>query len=250
MFANKEGSNMNIAIIDDLAECRSDIQSCLHRFFKLHYAMESLCTKEFSCGEDFLSAFRKDAYDLIFIDQYMQSLSGIDTAKKIREIDRLVTLVFITTSKEHAIDSYQVRASGYLLKPFSYEAFEHTLLLLGIEKLRNARFICIQNEKILLREILWCDVSGHYVHIHTQERGNLRCRTRFAEVADMLLDYPQFLPCYKGCLVNLDHVERLDELCFVLTSGDRILFSKRERKKIENGYHTYLFQKAREEELL
>ncbi|WP_455684336.1 LytR/AlgR family response regulator transcription factor [Thomasclavelia sp.] len=241
---------MRIAIIDDILECRNHIYSCLQHFFKKHYTREYLCIEKFTCGEDFLSVFQKSSYDLIFIDQYMQSLSGIDTAKQIREVDKLVTLVFITTSRDHAIDSYKVRASGYLLKPFSYEDFEQTMILQDITRLRNARFICLQDEKILLREILWCDVDGHYIHIHTQQRGDLRYRTPFVTVSNMLLKYPQFLTCYKGCIVNLDHVERLDKLVFILTTGDKILFSKRDKKKIEDSYHTYLFQKTREEELL
>lgn len=241
---------MKIAIIDDLIECRKDIESCLHKFFKKHYVDENIYIEEYSSGENFLCSFQKSAYDLIFIDQYMQELSGIETARQIREFDKLVILVFITTSRDYAIDSYQVRAGGYLLKPFSYDDFEQTLLLLDLAKLRNARFICLQNEKMLLREILWCDVDGHYIHIHTQQRGTLRYRIPFATISDMLLEYPQFLTCYKGCIVNLDNVDYLDELAFVLMSGDRILFSIRDRKKIENCYHTYLFQKAREEDLL
>ena len=69
-------------------------------------------------------------------------------------------------------------------------------------------------------------------------------------MADKLLAYPQFLTCYKGCIVNLDHAERINDLDFLLTNGETVLFSKRDRKKIENDYHTYLFQKAREEGLL
>lgn len=241
---------MNIAIIDDLLECRNDIQSCLRRFFSQHYDSESLCVKEYSSGEDFMSAFQKDTFDVIFIDQYMHGLSGMDTAKQIRQVDELVALVFITTSRDHAIESYQVRAGGYLLKPFSYMDFEQTMFMLGIARLRNARFICVQDEKILLREILWCDLEGHYIQIHTNLRGTLRYRIPFGKIADRLLEYPQFLTCYKGCIVNLDQVEKLDELEFLLMNGKRILFSKRDRKQIESDYHTYLFQKAREEELL
>lgn len=240
---------MKAAIIDDLAECRNDIQFCLHRFFSHHYAEEILQIETFNNGEDFLSAYKKESYDLIFIDQYMDGLSGMDTARQIRMNDDFVPLVFITTSKDYAIESYQVRASGYLLKPFSYENFEQTLLFIDMIKLRNACYICIQDEKILLREILWCDVDGHYMAIHTCQHGILRYRIPFAKVANMLLDYPQFLTCYKGCIINLDQVERMEELAFLLETGDKILFSKRDKKNIENRYHKYLFQKARKEEL-
>lgn len=241
---------MRIAIIDDILECRNEIQSCLRRFFSEHYSDEPLFTEEFLNGEDFISAFTTDKYDLIFIDQYMAGLSGIDTAKLIRQSDELAALVFITTSRDHAVESYQVKARGYLLKPFAYEDFEQTLMLLGMSSLRNARFITVHDEKILLREILWCDIIGQYIQIHTQQRGTLRNRLPFGTLAERLLCYPQFLTCYRGCIVNLDHVVLMNETEFLLTNGKKILFPRRDKKKIEDSYHTYLFQKMREEELL
>lgn len=242
--------HMKIAVIDDQGECRNEISSCIQRFFSERYKDEKLLIEEFASGEEFLSVFLKDSYELIFIDQYMKSLSGIDTAKQIRLTDSLVPIIFITTSRDHAIDSYQVRATGYLVKPFTYADFENTMLLQDMEKLRNARFINIQEDKVLLREIIWCDMSGHYLQIHTSKKGVLRYRTAFSSIADSLIQYPQFLSCFKGCIVNLDYVNRLDELSFMLKTGDRIIFSNRDRKKIECEYHAYLFQKAREEELL
>lgn len=109
---------MKIAIIDDLVECRNAIQSCLYRFFSKHYVEEFIHIEEFISGEDFLSIFRKDSYDTIFIDQYMDGLSGIDTAKKIRMNDTFVPLIFITTSRDHAIDSYQVAGKRLPCKTF------------------------------------------------------------------------------------------------------------------------------------
>ena len=241
---------MQVAIIDDLAVCRQEIKEYLLRYIRENYQGEEPELDEFESGTRFLDAFRPQVYDVIFIDQYMDGLSGIETAWKIRQSDELVSLVFVTTSRDHAIDSYQVKAGGYLLKPFSYADFEHTLSMLSIAKIRNARFICLEEDRILLREILWCDVDGHYVQVHTEQRGIRRYRIPFSNLTAMLLCYPQFQTCYKGCIVNLDHVERLDKLDFLLRTGKRLPFSKRDRKKIEMNYHTYLFQKAREEDLL
>lgn len=241
---------MKIAIIDDLIECINEIRNCLNCFFQEHYIYENLTIKEFFSGEEFLTDFKKDSFDLIFIDQYMNGLSGINTAKNIRQIDELVVLVFITSSRDHAIDSYQVRASGYLLKPFTYVDFKNTLSIIGMEKLKNARFIDIENEKILLREILWCNIDGHYIQIHTTQRGILRYRLPFKTITDKLINYSQFLTCYKGCIINLDHVDQIDDADFILITGEKVAFSKRYKKKIETDYHSYLFQRAREDNLL
>lgn len=242
---------MRISIVDDLAECREALTECLLRYFRVHYAGETPLIDKFESGDDFLSRFFPETYDLILIDQYMNGLSGMDTARKIRLADPLAVLVFVTTSREHAVDSYSVRASGYLVKPFTYEAFEATVELAGVEKIRSARFFRLQDEKIFLREIFWCDRDGHYTQIHTARRGVLRFRTPFAELEEILSPYPQFLHCYRGCVINLERVNRIDEIdTFLLDSGEQILFSQRNRKKIETAYHTWLFRRTREDDFL
>lgn len=242
---------MRIAIIDDLAKSRVLLTDCLYRYLQEYYAGDTTLIDEFESGEQFLTHFSLKNYDLIFIDQYMDGLSGMETAHKIRMTDSLTALVFVTTSKDHAVDSYGVRASGYLVKPFSYEDFEATMKLARVEKIRSAQFFLFEDKKILLREILWCNQDGHYTQIHTVKRGILRFRSPFLELEEMLSAYSQFLTCYRSCIVNLEHVDRVDEMdTFLLDNGEKILFSQRERKKIEAAYHAWLFRQEREENLL
>ena len=241
---------MRAAIIDDLESCREDLRKCLHQYLNGHYAGETPAVGEFSSGEDFLSQFQPEAWDVIFIDQYMDGLSGIDTARKIREKDKLAALVFVTTSVSHAVESYGVRACGYLVKPYDYGDFEKTMELAGVEKIRSARFVRVEQEKVLLREILWCDKDEHYTQIHTDRRGVLRFRLPFGELAGLLAPYPQFFPCYKGCIVNAERVERIDALVFRMDNGAGVPFAQREKKKLEGLYSSYLFQREREDALL
>lgn len=241
---------LKAAIIDDLAVCRENIQNCLNRYLNEQYAGEMPAVECFSSGEEFLSRFTPGVYDIIFIDQYMSGLSGIDTAKKIREHDPLTALIFVTSSRNHAIDSYEVRACGYLVKPYEYNDFKKTMNLAGLEKIRSARFIRLEDTKILLRDILWCERSDHYVELHTDSLGILRFRLSFSELSGLLSRYPQFLTCYKGCLVNLERVECMDTLDFRLDTGETVPFAKRERKRIEALYHDYLFRCEREDLLL
>lgn len=240
---------MKAAIIDDLASCRGEIRACLNRYLDENYAGETPVIEDFESGEEFLAHFTPEAYDIIFIDQYMNGLSGMDTAVKIREKDDVVAVVFVTTSIDHAIESFGVRACGYLVKPLSYEKFEKTIELARLAKIRNARFIRMEKNKILLREILWCSQAGHYVEVLTEKRGTFRFRIPFGEFTKQLTFYPQFLTCYKGCIVNLERVQRIDELDFVMDTGERVPFSARDRKKIERLFDEYTFQREREDGL-
>lgn len=240
---------MKVAIIEDLAACREEIRSCLERYLDENYTGETPVTQDYESGEDFLSYGTKENWDIIFIDQYMNGLSGIDTAKKIRERDELVALIFVTSSLNHAIESFSVQASGYLVKPYSYQQFKKTMELARLDKIRNARFICMEKDKILLREILWCSQDYHYVEVHTDKRGIFRFRMPFGEFTKYLIPYPQFLICYKGCVVNMERAERIDGLDFIMDTGGKIPFSGRDRKKIETLFDEYLFRREREEGL-
>jgi len=240
---------MKAAIIDDLAICREEMRESLKRYLDETYSGDMPVIREFESGEDFLSHFRPGDYDIIFIDQYMDGLSGINTAKRIREKDELAALVFVPTSLSHAIDSYEVRACGYLVKPYTYEKFRKTMELTRLEKIRSARFISVEQNKFLLREILWCDRDGHYIQIHTEKRGMFRSRIPFAELTGLLAPYRQFVNCYKSCIVNMDRVEQVDGLDFLLDTGDRVPFSGRKKKEMEELFDEYLFWREREDEM-
>ncbi|WP_343209900.1 LytTR family DNA-binding domain-containing protein [Anaerolentibacter hominis] len=241
---------MRAAIIDDVDRCRESLRSSLRRYLDGHYMGELPVIEDFTCGEDFLSAGLMKEWDIIFIDQFMTGISGMDIARAIRQKDKLVSIIFVTASRNHAVESYGVRACGYLVKPYAYEDFEKTMEMAGIEKIRKARFICPEGEKIMLHEILWCDRDSHYTQIHTERRGIFRFRIPFMKVAEMLAPYPQFLSCYKGCIVNAERVKYIDGFDFLMDTGVRVPFARREKRKLEELYSSYLFQQGREDTLL
>lgn len=241
---------MKIAIIDDIKQCRDDLTRDIQHFTEEYYSGETIDIKEFESGISFLEQFIPETYDMIFIDQYMDGLSGIETAVKIRHWDNFSAIIFVTSSREHAVESYSVRACGYLVKPYAYEDFVRAMQLANIMKIRNGRFITVAGEKVLLREIFWCDKEEHYVRIHTESRGILRLRLSFAELEQHLSPYPQFLSCYRGCLINMDRAVCIESLSFIMENGDSVPFRKRDCKVIEKKYDQYMFHRVREDLLI
>ena len=73
----------------------------------------------FTSGEDFLGAFEPGKYQILFQDIYMINggLNGIEVCHKIREIDNELSIIFISSSREHGPDTYDVDASYYMFKP-------------------------------------------------------------------------------------------------------------------------------------
>mgnify|MGYP000579813685 CR=1 FL=1 len=106
---------MNIAICDDEILFTRELSSLLKHWAEKNNL--SLTLYPYSNGDDLLTALRTIPVDLIFLDIIMPLLNGIDTAREIRSMGLTVPVIFLTSSREFALDSYDVKAFHYLLKP-------------------------------------------------------------------------------------------------------------------------------------
>ena len=112
---------MRIAIVDDLETERAQLKTRLARQLRLCGAEAELL--EFESGESFLAAEKEQRFTAAFLDIYMHGMSGMDAAKELRKTDTDCLLVFTTTSTDHALEGFQVRALHYLVKPFPRRSF-------------------------------------------------------------------------------------------------------------------------------
>ena len=103
---------MRVAFIyDDTNELK-----ILHTYFNDLADPSTISIDDFSSGEEFLSRFTAGLYDLVILDIFMGDLTGVDVARKIRETDHNVRLVFCTTSNDFASESYEVAACSKFWK--------------------------------------------------------------------------------------------------------------------------------------
>lgn len=244
---------MNIAIVDDLKEDRDKVSLYLHEYFAESIPSRALKVDHFINGETFIKGFTPYTYQIIFMDYYMDEMSGLELAKAIRKLDASVTLIFTTISQDYAIAGYTVKASGYLVKPVAYSELKELLSFLEIEELYHQEYIEIINGystyRVLIADIVYCDISGHYTQIHLQDGKMERTRMTFHQVIDLLEPYPQFLSCYRGCTVNMDHIKSLDDFCFITSDFERVPIRMKEYSKISQTYFDYVFMKTRKKKL-
>ncbi len=116
---------MRVAICDDLKTDRQHILKLLDQFSKEeNITFEAY---EFENGESLETSFKKQSFDIVFLDIYMTGVKGIDVAKNVKELYPEVIIIFTTTSKEFAIESYALNVEGYIVKPVNYKQFHSTL---------------------------------------------------------------------------------------------------------------------------
>lgn len=87
---------MRIALVDDSEIERGILLSLITDYgYEKQILFESDC---FESGDAFLSSFSYDKYDIVFMDIFMNGMSGVETARKMRQIDSHVILIFLTAS--------------------------------------------------------------------------------------------------------------------------------------------------------
>ncbi len=122
---------LRIATVDDNSADLKEIRMCLSHYFQKRAGQTPIdyTISAYTSGPSFLENFEKGDYDLILLDIYMPRMTGMQVAEEIRAIDDEAWIIFLTTSRDHALESYNVFASGYVLKPLLENAPQLETLL-------------------------------------------------------------------------------------------------------------------------
>ena len=200
----------------------------------------------FHNGESFLEAWKDNSYDLILLDIYMDELLGVDVARKVRETDLDVRIVFCTTSNEFASESYEVGANYYLQKPVSLASFQRMLKMIRLDDYEENRFITLPDgQKIVLRNITYTEYYNHSILIHSKKREDLQTRMSQTEWETLLSEYSFLYGCSKGIVVNFHEVETQADGMFILKDGNFVPISRRKSKDALEAFAHFRFEQMR-----
>lgn len=231
---------MKIAIVDD------DVQALEKLCAYMSELTDTSDIDTFSSGEKLLSVWSADMYDLIILDIFMDRLTGMETARRIRETDSNVLIVFATSSNEFASESYEVNACYYLHKPFGKERVQAMLDRLGLEELELRRPLTLPGgRKIPLRCIVYADFASHCVTLHCKTGEDITIRMPFSDFEPQLCGYPFFFSPCKGVIVNFHEVVRQGADTFVLSNGDSVPISRRRAREVREAYSAFCFDRLR-----
>ena len=202
---------IRVAIVEDEAEIREQLMGYVQRYTRQYGTVFEV--KTFADGLEILEDYRP-VYDLILLDIEMKHLDGMETARRIRELDPEVMLVFITNMAQYAIKGYAVGALDYVLKPVPYFAFSQQLQKVEEQLRRRTRhYLAVPVEGGLRRldtsRIYYIESEGHRVHFYTEE-GDFAAPGALKTLEEKLADRP-FARCNSGYLVNLAQVQAVQQ---------------------------------------
>lgn len=234
LLCTKGGLQINIAIVDDqTSEC--EILTALLQVYEAEQG-QPLKVQEFHNCIDLLGDYQQGKFDVIFMDIFLDEESGMDCAMKIRQLDETVNIIFLTTSSEFGVKSYDVRAVDYIVKPATLAKLTRALnyCKTSVEQNPTLITVCIRNQplEIALDRILYADFINRSTSIHLKDRI-VSVSGTFTELANQLTAYPRFTSCFKGIVVNLQEVQEIGEDYLVLKNGARLPISRRLQRHVQ-----------------
>lgn len=206
-------------------------------------------TTVFDSGEALLGNNPSGCFDLVLMDIYMDGISGVEAARRIRNTDPEIPVAFVTTSKEHALDGYRLNVNRYLEKPVSQKAMDDVLLF-ALDRRENPPGITIlvQGRPLSLpvRRLLYVEQKAHYLTFHLLDNKTIQAKGKLDELMPQLEAFP-FFRCHKSYLANLAFVTGIDRelMVFHMRGGEKVYIRRENFKKAREAWELFLFDEAR-----
>lgn len=237
---------MRIAIVDDLVNERALLRNRLEQALNGRSVQTDIC--EYANGEAFILAAEKQRFSAAFLDIYMPGANGIDTARALRAFDPDCLLIFTTTSTDHALEGFQVRAMHYLVKPFTQKDLDSLTdeMLARIPQPDKYMDIKVSGTDIRLnyQSIVYAEHFSHMIHIHTPAKKTLITRLPFKSFIAPLCQDARFFVCGRGVIVNLEHAADFEDTAFIMDEGSRVFFSRELMKSARQAFMVFLLQRG------
>jgi len=221
---------IRIAVVEDEERNRAILVDYLRRYGEERGLSFDVST--FADGRDILAKY-KPIYDIVLLDIQMEHVDGMTAAKRIREVDQDVVLVFITNSPQYAIGGYQVAALSYLLKPVPYFALAEELdrCIAQVSK-RERGFVMLatgtEQHRVNVADIVYIESIKHRLVVHCTDREYSLVGSLAAMEEE--LAGKDFFRSNNPYLVNLAHVTGVQQNSCILRGGVDLQVS-RPRKK-------------------
>ena len=197
---------------------------------------------EFHSAEELLAAENLQPHVLL-LDISMGDITGMQAAKKIREIDNTVIIIFITTMVNYALEGYSVHAFGFIRKPVSYALFRAQMIdTVRALKSRSSESIQLtingKVQRISLQELLYFEIYGHQIKIVLTDREFDYYGT-LSEIEE-LLNGKSFFRCHRSYLVNLAQIKYFGPSHVEMRGGNTIPVSKYKKNELLEAFAKFV----------
>lgn len=234
---------LKIAVCEDEKEQSELIKEYLRKILDETSLSYEIIT--FNSGEDLFNNYHHDV-DIFLLDILMDELNGMDTARKIREIDdKNVEIIFTTSLVDYIQEGYEVRAYRYLLKPLKFEDLKRHMISCINDIREKNKYIFINGKsdilKIKANDITYIEIQKRDMTIHTK-KGDHQVKSTMDKV-EKYLNNSNFYRCHKSFLVNMEYVDSIKQYVAILENKEEVPISRHRFKDFKIKFLRFMGDK-------
>ena len=202
----------------------------------------------FSCdnGDKLLAQSTASHMDIVILDIVMPLLNGMDTARELRAQDTAVKLIFLTSSPEFALESYEVKTQDYLLKPVSYdrlrEALDDCCQMLCAEPKNMVLKTSFGFQKLYFGDVEYAEAQNKRVVFHLRTGREVDTPEPLHSLEDKLVSEDGFFKCHRSYLVYLPNVDHFNSTEIIMRSGRCVPIARGYAKAFQEAYFAQMFR--------
>lgn len=240
-----------IALCDDEKAELDKTEKLLNDYEEKHPEI-NFTIKRFESADELLYMIKEKNYapNLIFLDIFMpghkgqQDSLGMEAAKELRDMGNRANLVFLTTSREYALEAFDVDASQYLLKPVTEERLSDVLdRFMESAETERKKYILLRIDGRLARvhvnDIVYCEAQGKKQRLYLANSGEILLRMTMTELYEQLSDYPEFVRIGAAFIVNMDCIDSMSAQDIYLNTGKKIYLPRGAYRTLKEMYFRY-----------
>ncbi len=199
-----------------------------------------------SNGDELLRLNAADRLDIVFLDIIMPLLNGMETARELRQEDKAVRIIFLTSSPEFALDSYSVKAQGYLLKPVTPEKLFETLDDCAQFLAKEPENLVLKTpfgyQKLYFHNLEFAEAQNKRVIFYLSDGGQVQSMDPLYFFEDRLTRENGFFKCHRSYLVYLPNVDHFNSTQIVTKAGRSVPIARGFAKPFKEAYFALMFE--------
>lgn len=199
---------MKILIVDDEELARARLQRMLG-------TLEYSEIQEASDADEAIEMFKKEHFDLVFLDINMPKITGLELGYELKYINPDVSIIFQTAYEEHALKAFDIGAVAYLVKPYSIEQLKQALERIKVKKVadEDLRLLSKLGDNYLLlkpEEIHYVKADLSEVMIRTA-KGFSYYGQKISDLYSRLEPFG-FVKIHRSYLINTNEIKEIETI--------------------------------------
>ena len=236
---------MRLAIADDESVYRKQVSDLIISL----YGRENVSCYLYSDGTELIRSFENNfPLDAVFLDIEMKDLDGMSTAKKIREFNKEIPIIFLTSHTELAMDGYEVDAFRFLGKPVDEIKLRQTLTDLEKKLKVDEKIVLVKDGEELvysISDLLYLEAANNSVRfVFIAETVEVRMKFNDA-VKKVEAITSDFTKIHRSYFISLAHIRKLSAGEALMDNGDELPVARSASQDAKKRLFEYIRRSGR-----